>query len=348
MAAARRMTPAGLRARRRRVIASAVVGLVVSLGAGVYWWFALGPGQATSALSRAFPDRMLRSCVADALGVGEDAIVARRKLNHLSELICSHEPSDIAPAVTDLEGIQTLSGLRSLTIADIAPEVERGRSPLDISALAHHKSIRRLDLGKLEIAGLDAISTMGSLERVDLSWSRVLDGSATDLTVVSDLPHLKELDVWGLDGLRSFHGLENAHALESLYSGCADYLPATGDCRSIDSVEPLRECDHLSYLIVQGTGVSDLSPLQGNVNLSYVDISGTRVHDLAPLTRSVNLTTLKIGDTPVRDITPLVGHRALRVLELTEDQHIDTSALDKTKGLEITIHPARGTDGASG
>ncbi len=343
MAAARRMTPAGLRARRRRVIASAVVGLVVSLGAGVYWWFALGPGQATSSLSRAFPDRMLRSCVADALGVGEDAIVARRKLNHLSELACSESPDLDAARVTDLEGIQTLSGLRSLAIADIAPD--RDRPPLDISALAHHKSIRNLDLKMLQIASLDPISTMGSLEQLDLFRSRALDGSATDLTVMSELPRLRKLNVWGLDGLRSFHGLENAHALETLHSGCADYWPAIGDCSSIDSLEPLRECDHLRTLTAPDTGVSDLSPLQGNPNLIIVDISGTRVHDLAPLTRSINLSRLKIGDTPVRDITPLVGHRALRVLELTEDQHIDTSALDKIKGLEITIHPAPGTDG---
>lgn len=65
-----------------------------------------------------------------------------------------------------------------------------------------------------------------------------------------------------------------------------------GDCKSLDSIEPLRNCRKLEYLEVFTTSVSDLSPLSELTSLEHLNISGTLVTDLSPLDGLCNLKRL--------------------------------------------------------
>jgi len=65
-----------------------------------------------------------------------------------------------------------------------------------------------------------------------------------------------------------------------------------GDCKSLNSIEPLRNCTKLEYLEVFTTNVSDLSPLSELTSLEHLNISGTPVTDLTPLDGLCNLKRL--------------------------------------------------------
>ncbi len=83
----------------------------------------------------------------------------------------------------------------------------------------------------------------------------------------------------------------------------AAYMPnlevlILGDCRAIQSLEPLRGCTKMEYLEMYRLPVSDLSPLSGMTELEHLNISEMPITDISPLEGLPKLKRLWSNNNP--------------------------------------------------
>ena len=99
------------------------------------------------------------------------------------------------------------------------------------------------------------------------------------------------------------------------------------DGTGVSDLAPLSGLTALDYLNLEGTGVADLAPLTGLTALEYLDLEGTGVADLAPLAGLTTLNKLYLEHTGVADLAPLAGLTALEYLDLQGTGVVDVEPL---------------------
>jgi hypothetical protein len=130
------------------------------------------------------------------------------------------------------------------------------------------------------------------------------------------VPHLRRLDLSNT----SVSNLEPIKACKSLNTLILDY---TG-VYDLSAVVDLPKLEELRFA---NTQVSELSPVASLPVLRRLDLSGTRVSDLSALVNSKTLETLNINKTDVSDISALSSLTSLRYLYLMSSKVSDLSAL---------------------
>lgn len=83
---------------------------------------------------------------------------------------------------------------------------------------------------------------------------------------------------------------------------------------------PLSGLKKLSYLSIEGTGISELTPLSGLTNLKSLNLNRTKVSDLSPLRGLSKLESLSLDDTPVSDLSPLANLKSLELVFISNTQ----------------------------
>ena len=210
------------------------------------------------------------------------------------------------------------------------------------------RNLKELDLQYTEVSDISQLSNLVNLKELNLGGCRGL----SDVSPLSNLVNLKELglyqtqvsDVSPLAGLINLKVLSLDHTNVSDISQLSNLVNLKelnlGGCRGLSDVSPLKDPlgpVNLEKLDLEDTQVSDLSPLKSLVNLKELNLKGTEVWDISPLSNLKNLTYLNIGVTLVSDLSPLKSLKNLKKLGIWLTEVSDFSPLSNLENLEELV-----------
>ncbi len=222
------------------------------------------------------------------------------------------------------------------------------------------KSERRNVMKKIKFSVLALV--VGVVAQI--SFSNQAEAAAGDKVVFEDdnlaevvssqlgLDDVTEEDLLGLYEIytdasvkiTSLKGLEHAVNLESISiesSAIADFSPIS-DLEYVDSltvnnnevsnsnlVEITSGLQNVSYLSLQGNGISDVSAFGKLSNLVSLDLSNNNVSKLSGLTGLTSLTTLTLSNNKISDLVGIDKLSQLTTLYLSGNSVKDVSSLSK-------------------
>ena len=235
------------------------------------------------------------------------------------------------------------SGLGNQDISNelLAAMVESGEIP---------ENVKRLNLALNQITDITPLSRLTNLTELDLWGNEIVD-----LSPLSNLTSLTELILVG-GRFEDISPLRNLTSLTTLILGSSHF---NGD------ISILRDLTNLSYLALgdiwqEQTDFSTLEALvdlerlhlggaRELVNISFLEnltrltelsISGANISDFAPLGNLVSLTSLDLQSNQISDISSLQLHNfpSLTVLRLFNNQITDISELSSLASLtDLTL-----------
>lgn len=206
--------------------------------------------------------------------------------------------------VVDLDGVDLLCGLESLTI--------------------HSDTLADLD-------GLEALTRLAEfrLLRIVLRPEDSPYNQRTPVATLRPLQHLLQLQVLvieqasvrDLSPLVSLTELRHLELRENLIESVASLsqLPKLDrldiSSNQIQDLSPLSSLVALSKLDVGHNPASEAGPLSALENLVTLDLQGTAISDVSALAHLPKLTHLNIGHTNVSSLEPLAQARALQSVD---------------------------------
>ncbi|MGG1167847.1 leucine-rich repeat domain-containing protein [Bacillus mycoides] len=187
-----------------------------------------------------------------------------------------------------------------------------------------------------EIAGLEY---MTNLEKLTLRESNV-----TDISVISELRHLKYLDLSSnpIESIQPVSKLENLDMLFLRDNKIADLTPLSQMKKiktldlignNIKDLTPLFTVSSLKEVYLANNQISNLSGIEKLKNVKLLWIGNNKISDVEPISKMSNLIELEIADSEIKDISPLSKLGKLQVLNLEENYISDISALGELTNL---------------
>ena len=167
--------------------------------------------------------------------------------------------------------------------------------PLDLSDLRLFPNLEYVSVTDMACTGFEALADLPKLRRLTL-----IGVGVTDCDAFAQLP-LTRLNLARND-IESFAPLASMTALKALN------LYMTG----LDSLEVLRNLNHLEMLLIGGNPITDLEPLEEMKNLTYLSLRGTEVKSLDVLRKMDRLETLDVSEMGSISLEPLYGNESLR------------------------------------
>ena len=193
-----------------------------------------------------FGDDVLESLVREAMNRPTgDITVADAEAT--TELEMQQQGVDLnQPYIHNLDALKYFKNLTYLGLGFAVQNADDPTAPIDIRPLAGMTKLESLQLGGL-----------------------VID----DLSIVTNMPNLKFLTVFG--GKR------------------------------LTDISPLAGETNLEALTLRGNLISDITPLAGLTKLRYLDLQDNAISDLTPLTGLTALNRLFLMNNPVADYSPV-------------------------------------------
>ncbi|HDR3887268.1 TPA: leucine-rich repeat domain-containing protein [Bacillus cereus] len=187
-----------------------------------------------------------------------------------------------------------------------------------------------------EIAGLEY---MTNLEKLTLRESNV-----TDIAVISELRHLKYLDLSSnpIESIQPVSKLENLDMLFLRDNKIADLTPLSQMKKikildlignNIKDLTPLFTVLSLEEVYLANNQISNLSGIEKLKNVKLLWIGNNKISDVEPISKMSNLIELEIADSELKDISPLSKLGKLQVLNLEENYISDISPLSNLTNL---------------
>ncbi|MCY3704732.1 MAG: leucine-rich repeat domain-containing protein [Gammaproteobacteria bacterium] len=242
----------------------------------------LSPGERCGSDSSAVPnfaDPALEAGVRAALDLAPEESLTCGRAASLESLGVN------ATGIRDLSGVENLTGLTELLVAqnaieDLGPlaaltDLEyldvRENSITDLSPLAGLTSMFALSFGENQVSDLSPVRNMSQLEQLGGSHNRI-----SDLTPLAGLETLLRLELYNND---------------------------------IADLDPIIGLWALQTLDVGRNTLSDLSALTELDNLLIIGLERTTITDVSPLIDMIYLTTLHLQDNrELSDIQPLLDN----------------------------------------
>ena len=215
-----------------------------------------------------------------------------------------------------------------------------------------------------DAVSLEALSLMTYLTKL------TIHGSDADLSVVSSLNHLEELDLTGckptgelLAALAQFPALQKLTLADCGLSSIADLSGASHlvslnlNNNTVRNIEAISTMTSLQELSMQHNALTGLDTLSGLANLKKLDVSYNVLTSLEPLGNCSALTWLNASNNSISslkgvdrlsgldyldasynklsDVTPLSGSVKLTQLNLSNNTLTDISALSNLNSLSV-------------
>lgn len=162
--------------------------------------------------------------------------------------------------------------------------------------------ITKLSAFDHNISSIEGIQHLENLEELYLGFWKGSSNTITDITPLSDLYNLRELD------------LSN---------------------NQIEDISPLSELTNLYGLGLRDNQISDITPLSNLTNLTWwLHLHGNQIEDISPLSNLTELKDLELSDNLISDINPLSNFTRLTDLKLQDNQISDIDPLSNLTKLE--------------
>ena len=215
-------------------------------------------------------------------------------------------------ALEDLEGIQSMTKLKTLDISDCS-----SLKNVDVLKNLHY----------LEDVKFDNVN-LNSLENVKFTGT--------------------ELDLWAMDALKNLDGVQNMHQLESITISIDNIFDITAlkgikslkkifveRCDNLLSLSGIESLPSLEELHIRSEVITSLSGLKNLKSLAQVSIYCDKLKNLKGLEEAPNLTDLTIESEELQDISNIKTLTKLKNLNLSNCSSIKSIAgLEKINSLE--------------
>ena len=273
------------------------------------------------------PDPNLRAAIEERLGKASGAVITADDMARLERIEADES------GISDLRGLEAATNLERIEFRHNA-----------ISDLSPLRTLTRLNNIKLRGNKITDVSPLARLINVD--WLGLEDNEITDLSPLKSLIKLNGigiannpiLDISPLSSLRSLEGIEARNTLITDFSPLAE-LPRFrwiefGHDKRIDVLPSLRGLKNLRRLVINHTGISDISGLATLTQLQSLTLHDNLIEDVSPLASLKSLTHLNLDGNVISDISSLEKLKSLKELFLQNNVISDVSPLAGLTNLE--------------
>ncbi len=175
-------------------------------------------------------------------------------------------------------------------------------------------------------------------------WIRSQLGKPEGVIDSSEMEALRFVNAWGVRDLTGIECAINATDISLSESMVTDLSPLselvkleelkiTGSKELVD-LEPLKGLENLTYLELQGLGITNLEPLSDITNLESLSIQNADLSDLSPLSELSKLIYLSLRNDKINNLEPLGSLENLNTLDLTENEIQSLEGLSSLLNLE--------------
>ncbi|GAA3599540.1 hypothetical protein GCM10022198_24780 [Klugiella xanthotipulae] len=295
---------------------------------------------------------VLRGCVADRLGLAEDAPLVEADVLRITVLDCSsrgldslegidtlanvrvfYANSNNISEVTPLQGLTQLVDLRLAgnKIADLSPlagvlpsgsfwaEGQTIRMPATSVGVEQSLALANADGSAPALASNTAVVaesgtswTLGTVGEHTLTWRAPLGGTLTGQFFSGTVSQYAD----ETDSVQvSIADARLRAAANSVLGQAADSAISESQARLVTKL-------HLANL-----GIADLRGVEAFTNLTTLNLSGNSLSDISPLSELTHLRVLQLQQNALSDISPLAGLTQLEWLYLYSNRIADISPL---------------------
>lgn len=250
-----------------------------------------------------------------AVSVGENGLVSPLSILSYTVGGVIEEVTFVDACIEELVQEQLMFGSDTAIYSDDLWTITQLTVPeaaMDLSDLRHLPYLEKLTITSREITDLSFLSGMTHLRELDLSGCTL----RADLAALNTLPELERLSLKGCS-LSSIAFLEGAPALKELdLSGNA-----------IGNLNPLASIPTLQVLNLRDNAVAVLKPLVGLKELTHLDLAENVLTDLTPISGCSKLTALDVSGNKLTSIAPVQNLTALTTFRAEKNQLTDCAAL---------------------
>jgi F-box/leucine-rich repeat protein 14 len=224
----------------------------------------------------------------------------------------------------DIIALESIIRAAPPTLVDCRVHIDRPVSALDSRSLSCLRRSTVLKFSSLDNTSLQGLEELPSLERLDLSHTRIDD-------------------VRSLAGCRVLRQLKLAHSLVSDAGNIGLERIATLEtlrleyCLGITSVTNLRHCTALRELVLDRTQITDagIAGLECIVTLTKLSLANTNITSVSSLRHSPSLRELNISHTAMTaaGTTGLDEIGTLQYLKAAGSAQLDASTLRRCRSL---------------
>ncbi|WEV69387.1 leucine-rich repeat domain-containing protein [Bifidobacterium sp. ESL0775] len=220
-------------------------------------------------------------------------------------------PEDNRLQITELDGLQTLTGLGQLHISD-KPGYTLNEHSRDLHQLKYLSKLNNL------FASYDGISDLSNLSGFpDMVNLHLAGNDISDVSVLSGMSKLQilDLDNNSISDVSSIDGLTNLTDLDL-------------DHNRISDVSGFSGLSKLVHLNLSDNSISNVSSLSGLSNLQTLDLDYNSITDVSvliasPTVKLTNLTELYLNHNAIVHVSSLAQLHALNTLQL-KNNHIQS------------------------
>ncbi|MDF7665984.1 leucine-rich repeat domain-containing protein [Bifidobacterium sp. ESL0745] len=225
-----------------------------------------------------------------------------------------HETDDNPLSISELDGLQTLTGLGQLHISNVSGHVLNEHSR-DLHQLKHLNKLKNL------FANGDGVTDLSNLSGLtNLTTLYLADNSISDLRSLSGLVDLQTLNlnnnaIVDVSPLAHLSALNTVRLQNNKIQSIASWTSFTGmyalylDNNKIDDISVIDHANfaYLNTLGLSSNKISNISSLRDVDTLAKLWLHHNDISDVSPLAGLAGLDTLYIGSNHIRDISSLSG-----------------------------------------
>lgn len=296
-----------------------------------------------------FPDSVLANAVVNAAQATDahqttDVWTLRDAL-HFGDLnynaTTGHELDDNPLNISELDGLQTLTGLGRLHISNVSGNTlnthsrdlhqlkyldkmqnlfANGDGITSVSNLSGMQQMQTLYLDNNSISNLSGLSRMWDLQTLKLDNNRISNLSGLVVSPTEHLSRITELDlnnnaIGDVSPLAPLTTLNTLKLQNNQIDSIASLTPLTGmyalylDNNKIGDISVIDDA-HFHYLGILGLShneIRNISSLRDVTSLKQLWLHHNDISDVSPLAGLTQLNTLYIGSNHIRDISSLSG-----------------------------------------
>ena len=260
-----------------------------------------------------FNDEILKADVLDLIGKG----TANSDSRYSDEEVYANEVKD-AERFQVHHDVTDITGLEYFTglkyIAVTAADVS------DISPMSNLQHLEIVIFYGIPITDITALNASGQSGRLKALTLQGLSLSQTALEPIKTWAGIERLDLEGMPLV----------SLDFLPSGSSLWQLVLNDT-GVTDISALSNQSGLKTLLLNNNEIEDISPLSNLTKMKTLSLRNNRITDLTPLENLLNLSSLRISDNEIGDLDPLSNLTNLRLLFMNNN-HINT--LDSIAGFE--------------
>ena len=265
------------------------------------------------------PDANLAAVVREALGLGPNAPIPKKKLETLETLrVYTKDKKDIGY----LTGLEKATGLKTLIIRGYYGQ----KKIEDITPLAGLTQLTKLDLSGHNIKDIKPLAGLTQLKDLSLNNTELIH----DLAPISGLKHLIHLSLWNnkIRDITQLAELTQLISLRIFMNEISDITPVANlkqlihldiSMNEISDITAIANLTQLTGLRLKTNQISDITPITNLKHLTGLELESNRIHDITPLSGLKQLTLLWLSNNQISDITPLTGLTQLTSLYLSNN-----------------------------